>query len=884
MLELSTKLGIPLIAGTDTHSSSKYKAECRTILMIRKMGKKQVDQYDHESGIDLSWKTRDELEAMFDQQGALPKDAYMQAIENTNRLADSVEDFKLDTTIKYPLLYGDAETDSKKLDELIASKLEEKLTSGVIPMSQKEAFEEAIKEEVRVFRKVGMDGFMLSMSEILSWCRDQGMAIGPARGSVGGSRVAYVTDVIDLNPETWGTVFSRFCNEDRVEIGDIDVDVVESDRPAIFSYIINRFGKEYTARVGSYGTIAEAGCIDDIGGALRTIWEQAHPDAGKNDNPWSHKQIDKIKAEYNADQESAKRKYPELFYYFDGMLGTRVSQSVHPAGIVIAPVNLIQEYGVFVKGDDLCMCLDMEEVHEIGLAKYDFLVLKTVQVIRDACNLIGIPYPRSHEINWNDDDVWDDMLRSPGAIFQMEGQYAFDCLKKFVPRNIFDMSLVTACIRPSGASYRDQLLARKPHHNPSPIIDDLLAENLGYLIYQEDTIKFLQQICGLSGSESDNIRRAIGRKQKDRLDKAMPSILEGYCSKSPKPRAEAEEEAREFLQIIEDSASYQFGYNHSIAYCMLGYICAYLRFYYPGEFITAFLNCAANDEDIKNGTMLAKKYGLSIDPPTFGISTDQYAYSAENKSIAKGLSSIKSIGVGVARRIHDVSKACEYKTFTDVLSAMILEADVHSDQILTLVYIDFFRRFGNQRELERIFEVFEFFKRGDAKKINKAKVANSPFEQIIRENSSSLTKSGKEAVAYTLHNPFEIIKMCERKILSMNMPDYSVLSKVKHFADAMGYSGYVSGREEDRRTLYVRDVFQLKRKKDGKQFGYSVLTQSIGSGIESRFTVFNRVYDLDPVKKGDVIICTGYTKEGQYFTMTGYKKVYDEYDLEENAS
>lgn len=121
----------------------------------------------------------------------------------------------------------------------------------------------------------------------------------------------------------------------------------------------------------------------------------------------------------------------------------------------------------------------------------------------------------------------------------------------------------------------DALLARKPHSNPSEIIDELLKDNLGYLIYQEDTIKFLQQICGLSGSESDNIRRAIGRKQKDRLDAAMPSILEGYCEKSPQPRKVAEAEAKEFLQIIEDSASYQFGYNHSIAYCLLGYLCAY---------------------------------------------------------------------------------------------------------------------------------------------------------------------------------------------------------------------------------------------------------------------------------------------------------------------
>ena len=158
--------------------------------------------------------------------------------------------------------------------------------------------------------------------------------------------------------------------------------------------------------------------------------------------------------------------------------------------------------------------------------------------------------------------------------------YAFKMLQSFQPHKINDMSLVNAALRPSGASYRDRLLAHEINHNPSEIIDDLLKDNFGFLVFQEDTIAFLQKICGLTGSEADNIRRAIGRKQKDRLEKAMPSILEGYCQKSNQPRNVAEQEAKEFLQIIEDSADYQFGYNHSIAYCMIGYVCAYLRYYY----------------------------------------------------------------------------------------------------------------------------------------------------------------------------------------------------------------------------------------------------------------------------------------------------------------
>ena len=229
LLRLSEQLGKPLIAGTDTHSSTPYKAECRAALLGAKH-----KTYGDEDAFDLTYKTYDELCDMFHRQRALPEDTYLRAIENTNLLYDMTEDIELDTSIKYPILYGSREADSEKFTETVERLFQEKLDSGVIPREQEAAFRSAIDEEMRVFRKLKMDGFMLSMSELIRWCKSQGMAIGTARGSVGGSRIAYVTDIIDLNPETWHTVFSRFANEDRQEIGDIDIDCVESDRPAIF--------------------------------------------------------------------------------------------------------------------------------------------------------------------------------------------------------------------------------------------------------------------------------------------------------------------------------------------------------------------------------------------------------------------------------------------------------------------------------------------------------------------------------------------------------------------------------------------------------------------------------------------------------------------------
>ena len=883
LLQLSKKLGKPLIAGTDTHSSSDYKAKCRAVLLSAKR-----KNYGDEDAFDLTFKTYEELQDAFFEQNALPQEVFKQAIDNTNLLDEMVENFELDRSIKYPILYGTRKADSLKFKETVSEMLEEKLATGVIPQEQESAFRTAIDEELRVFQKLKMDGFMLSMSELIRWCKENGMAIGTARGSVGGSRIAYVTDIIDLNPETWNTVFSRFCNEDRTEIGDIDIDVVESDRPAIFQHIIQRFGADKTARVASFGTIQAKGVIDDVGRHLSFKWEAEHPNA--DNNPWSLKNIAKIKDELTPIDELSKKdkkpiskckgydelsaKYPELFYFFEGLLDTKISQSVHPAGMVISPISLEENYGVFDKDGENCLMMDMEEAHEVGAAKYDFLVLKTVQVIRDTCNYIGKPYPKTHEIDWEDPDVWADIIKSPSGVFQFESPFAFDCLKKMRPQNIFDMSLVTACIRPSGASYREELLARKPHSNPSEIIDELLCDNLGYLIYQEDTIKFLQQICGLSGSEADNIRRAIGRKQKDRLDAAMPSILEGYCSKSSHPRDIAEQEAKQFLQVIEDSADYQFGYNHSIAYCLLGYLCAYYRHYHPVEFITSFLNNAANDADIANGSNLAKQRDIKITQPKFGFSRSDYFFNTEKRVIAKGLASLKYMSKKVADELYYLAQNNTYTHFSDLLYDISNYTTVDARQLEILIKIDFFSDFGNQRELFAINDIFEFFKKGEAKKIKKELVDGTQFEEIIKRYSEWRTKNGAEAKSYTLLDPIAIMHECEDKILSLDMDDLGVFMKAKNFNDIMGYAGYISGREEDRNKLFVSAVYPVRRRKDNAVFAYSVCTQSIGSGKESRMTVFKRKFDEEPIKENEIVVCKRWERDGSYFRMLDYEHLF----------
>ena len=578
LYEASKQYHKPLIAGTDTHSINQYKAECRSILQ-----KAKHIEFSNEDEFDLTYKSYDELVEMFRQQASLPMNVVLEAIENTNRMAASVEDFELDTSFKYPVLY---ENEEQVFVDRIYRMYHEKLDKGIIQPNPK--YEENIQEELRVFKKIGMIGFMLFMSELVCWCWDNNIPVGYCRGSVGGSTIAYLTDITDVDPIVWNTVFSRFANEDRKEIGDIDLDIAPSQRHLVYDHIIQEFGEDFTAYVLAIGTISDKGTIDEIGRALNiplstvkgikelySLYTDGIKDCadrikkieqrdGYERNEDLIRQIEEYKKKLSVFEKNLEdlknNKYPELFYYFDGLKGTAISQSMHPAGIIVSPVSLPDNYGTFwAKDGKRILCINMEEIHEVSLVKYDLLGLKNIEIIKDTCELAHIPYPKSHTINWNDDKVWDHIADSPVGIFQFESKFAYDSMKRFKCRRVNDLSLVNAAIRPSGETYRDNLLDHKENKNPSKLIDDLLKENHGYLTFQEDTIKFLTNICGLSGSEADNIRRAIGRKQKDRLEAALPDILEGYCSKSDKPREVAEKEAKTFLQIIEDSSNYQFG-------------------------------------------------------------------------------------------------------------------------------------------------------------------------------------------------------------------------------------------------------------------------------------------------------------------------------------
>lgn len=858
LARLAKKYNKKLIAATDTHSLDSYKAECRKILLIYK-GK----SYGNEDNFDLTYKTRSELERAFKEQAALPEEIYLKAIEETNVLADSIEDFQLDVTPKYPILYGSEEEDNHKFDECVAFWYQDKLSKGIIPQSQKEKFDVAIKEEMRVFSKLKMCGFMLSMSELITWCKQNNIPVGTGRGSVCGSAIAYITNITDVNPITWETVFSRFANEDRQELGDIDIDVIATDRPHIFEYIVGRFGTQKTARVPSYGTYADKAVIDCICGAFDAMWDG-------DDSPYSLAATKQIKKEYETNPDKAREKYQKVFYYYDGLVGTKSSQSVHPAGMVISPLMLGDNYGVFHKDNDMCLMIDMDECHDVGLVKYDFLILKTLGVINDICKMVGKPYPSADQIDWNDTNVWQDLSKNSSTIFQFESEYASKLLRDFRPKSIFDMSLVTASLRPSGASYRNDLMQHKVHKNPSELIDNLLANDYGYLVYQESIIAFLQQICGLTGSEADTVRRGIAKKKMDILEKWLPKILDGYCSRSDKPRDIAENEAKEYLKVIEDASSYMFGKNHSIAYCMIGYICAYFRYYYPVEYITAYLNNAANENDIVNGTALARDYQVRITPPRFGESSAKYTAHPESKIISKGIESVKFLNASISESLYELSKQ-GFSNFLDILYT-IKGIGVDARQLEILIKIDYFSNYGNIRELLKVVEMFDFFKAGDISQI-KCEVVDSMWcSEIIKKHSTNIGKNGNILKKYTIQDSKAIIKECYEAIMNMKLKDIDNKLKIAAQKDYLGYIDLTTNKEEDRRKLLIESVVPLKSKDTGVTWGYAVFAKSIGSGKSSRWTVKAKLFESNQIRQFNIIYVNDYERnKAGYWYLLSYK-------------
>lgn len=877
MFELSQQTGIPLIAGTDTHVLNEEHEKGRSILQVSKN-----IRFDGEERWDLKFKSYEELVNAYRKQRSLPEAVYMQAIENTNVMADMVEEFELDRGTKYPHIYENPdETFREKVDAAIHTH------PYALQYHSEDELKQVVDEEFKVYQATQSIDFMLLQTYLREWEKENGIQCGYGRGSVSGSMIAYLLGITQMDSMRFGLNFFRFMNPSRVTNADIDTDYSGKDRDTIKQFLLRdkmNLPSIRSAEIITFNTIAMKGAIRDVCRALY-----------KDSKEVNYLQVaNEICKEVELREDAIRQKYPEVFKYVDIVNGTIVSIGTHPSGVLISDLPIEQTVGLcsIATSDYPVSMINMKELDDLMYVKLDILGLDNIGVINETCKMLGIERLTPDNTDMDDMNVWKSIRDNTTLIFQWESNSAQQYLKKFMSDDTLGkarsripnfsmlkwMSFGNGLLRPACASFRDSVADGEFYDNGFDALNEFLSPEAGRIAMQETIMQFLVKFCGYSDAESDNVRRAIAKKKG--TEKLLPEIEERFIAFCPEhydiTKERCEEVIKPFLQIILDASAYGFSWNHSDAYSSIGYICGYLRYYYPLEFLTAALNIFGDNMDkTADITSYATRVGIKVTLPKWGLSRGEYFFDRDKRIIAKGLTSIKYMSAGLADELYNLAKKKNYTSFMELLADLDKETSINSRQLDILVKLDFFSDFGNQRELLRMVDLFSTtFKKGEAKQVKKSEIDGTPLEAIVKKHAIGVTKSGGSAKSYTLLDVGSILKEAEEVIKSFGLEDLSDILKVRNFYDVMGYIGYVSGKDEDRRKLYVTEVKPLHRKKDGKLFGYSVFTKSIGSGKESRFTVFCRVFDKDPIKEGDIIYCTGFERDGQYFRLTSFSKVY----------
>ena len=875
VIKLHEMTGIPLIAGTDTHVLNAEHEKGRSILQASKN-----IHFDDEDQWDLKFKTFEQLNKAFEQQNSVDEAYWLQAIANTNELADMVEPFELDRNTKYPHIYKDPEqTFTDKIYKAIDTH------PYALKNHSRTELERVVEQELEVYKKTKSIDFMLLQTYLREWEATQGIQCGYGRGSVSGSMIAYLLGITQMDSLKFGLNFFRFMNPSRVTNADIDTDYAGKDRDKVKEFLLKyklNLPNIHSAEIITFNTIKMKGAIRDV---CRAIYK-----SDGNDYLNIANEISKM---VDGHEDDARAKYPEVFEYVDIVNGTIVSIGTHPSGVLISDLPINQMVGLcsVSTSDYPVSMINMKELDDLMYVKLDILGLDNIGVINDTCKDLGIERLTPDNTDFNDDAVWKDIRNDTTLIFQWESQSAQAYIRKFMSDKTIAavksripnfsmlkwMSFGSGLIRPACAMFRNDVAEGKFYDNGLEPLNEFLAPEAGHIAMQETIMQFLVKFCEYSDAESDTVRRGIAKKKG--TEQFLPDIKKRFiehCTNTYGLSVEKCEQVIEpFLQAILDASSYAFSWNHSDSYSAIGYICGYLRYYYPLEFLTAALNIFSDNMDkIVEITKFASKKGIAVTQPKWGISKSTYFYNKDRHIIAKGIGSVKTIGKKLGDILYTFSRKHQYQYFIDLITDLYQYTPINSQKLDTLIKIDYFSDFGNQRELLAIVDFFEKFKRGTAKSIAVVEVDGTELEPIVTPYASKKKKDGGDAVRYKIFDMQAVLHGCEDKIKSLNLNDLDIKVKLQNSVEYYGYVGYVTGEASDRNKLFVTGVRPVHRRSNGALFGYNITFQSIGSGKQNTMTVFTPQYKRDPIKKNDIIVCLDWERDGQYYNMLNYKHIY----------
>lgn len=827
LVELHNEYGIPIISGTDTHSLNEEHAKGRKILQISKN-----IHFSEEDGWDLTFKSYDELCEAYEKQGVLPKEIYLEAIENTNKMANMVEYFEMDKSTKYPHIYDNSEQTFK--DKINKAYKNHPYLRKRYPA--KEVIQQ-IREEFEVYKKTGSIDFMLLETYVREWECANGIQSGYGRGSVSGSLIAYVLGITQMDSKKFNLNFFRFMNPDRVTNADIDTDYCSVDREKIKYFLLHdkmNLPNIKTSEIITFNTIATKGAIKDVCRALNISLEEAQQisDAvgidGTIDDVW-------------------KKKYPEVFEYVDIVSGTIVSIGSHPSGVLVSDRDIEADVGLcsLSTSDYPVSMLDMHSLDTLFYVKLDILGLDNIGVINECCKLANIERLTPDNVDLNDETVWHSIRDDTTLIFQWESDSAAAYLKKFMSDEVIakakarskDFSYIkwfsfgNGLLRPACASYRDEVAEGVFYDNGFKELNDFLAPEAGRVCMQETIMQFLVKFCGYSNAESDNVRRGIAKKKG--TEQLLPEIERRFIEYSSThydiTKEKCAEVIKPFLQIILSASSYAFSWNHSDSYSCIGYISGYLRYYYPLEFLTAAFNIFTGKEDkIVSITEYANKVGIKVLPPKFRYSRSGYQMDKNTNSIYKGLESIKFMNAEVSDQLYAMRDQ-QFDSFLNLLNVF----PGNSRQREILIKLGFFEEFGKTLKLLKVCDLYDMY---HGKKLLKKDKLNLPLDLVQKYAISETAKQ------YKFDGP-SMDALLREFIAMIPDTDIPLRTRLETEAEYLGYISYTNPKLQN--TGFILD---LNTKYSPKATIYML---SDGSTITAK--VSKSLYQKQPFDKGQIL-------------------------------
>ncbi len=648
LIELAKEYNIKLIATNDVHFLNPEDFEAHKILICLNTGKKCDEQNNK-----LAY-TGQEFFASPDYMWEMFADV-PEALENTLEIAEKVEEYDIERDPIMPVfeIPPEFKDDKEYLRYLTYQGAKERWGK---PLSDE--IKERLEFELGTIERMGYSSYFLIVWDFIRAAREMGVWVGPGRGSAAGSAVAYALKIINIDPIKYDLLFERFLNPDRVSMPDIDVDFDEDGRDRVLEYVAEKYGRKRVANIITFGTMAMKMAIRDVARVLDYPIKTADrlakmvPDKVKN-----FKQAYEKSPELKFARENGTPEEKRILEYAEKLEGSIRQTGIHACGVIIGRDDLENFIPLTTTKDSVLFAATQYEgsyVEAVGMLKMDFLGLKTLSILKDAVE--NIKHSRGIEIDLDSlplDDKKTYELYSRGetvGLFQFESAGMRKYLKQLKPQRFDDLIAMNALYRPGPMDYIPDFIARKNGQKKIeydlPQMKDILENTYGITVYQEQVMLLSQKLAGFSRGQADNLRKAMGKKKKDIIDKLKPEFIEG-CKRN----GIAVEMAEKIWNDWEKFASYAFNKSHSTCYAYLSYQTAYLKSHYPAEYMAAVLS--RNVSEIKKVSLFmdeCRRMKIPVLGPDVNESLDRFIVNKQG-AIRFGLAAIKGVGQHAAEEI-----------------------------------------------------------------------------------------------------------------------------------------------------------------------------------------------------------------------------------------